>query len=886
MKLKFLIQIIFLIVLPIQVYAIDPLQFSWIFQQSEYTVFKGGYVDIGYSISNKEDAQITCTVSPTGLSSQQVIVVNKGVTARTFRYNAPSKIKNLQNPISLQVTVYCIGSIRVQTSLIGCGTLFLNSCYKDEKRDWTHPQAVKISFQLSDQDQKNLNLLEDYRKTLSDKIIDIDKKSQKINELISKTPNPILPKNSKEQNAENQKRIDTIKNRFQEAVKALEDEDYGLGSSISTSNDLIELSNADNIIIDLTNNINTNIKKYNEIVSNLNSLLKDATDKSSKFKYRFNTELINKLDELGKTTYSKINTYQFLDLIEANNIVYSYSKEKDEILSEMEKNINKFFTQGINELTNQLDNLCTNFKLCETKNKVKNTNLEFTKNFNDLCNSFKEFSQEIQFFNEKEVKRYNTELEDLNKKNIEIQDKNVVLKKEIDEINRVNELKDNLNKQVTGIEKEIQNLLKIINKFGKTISLSQYNKLVEDYNTISLEKKTDKIKEIEASIIDLKSKILIITEEEKGFGVFFKKIYYTVFGKKQKIEVQLKLEVKYLVPSLIPKIPNRITPVAKATLEATTENFIVNICQISEKELSQLSGRGVTISISEKESQIKTEFKEAEKSCLDDSGQRTTQCCDGDEYKSRVDFYPIVFVHGHAMEKLAGGRGDVQTSLNTFDFMSKYFSENGYVEKSIFYPESSELAIKGSWTYCNKPVVVRLTYYEGLLFGTTHNYKESIAEYSPTLKKEIDAILTNTNKDKVIIVAHSMGGVLSRYYINNDGGKEKVHKLITIASPHYGIRSGAQFLSFLGAKESKQMTPNSEFLKSLNNPIDSLVPTFTICGNNKGCLTEDCDGLVYVNSCRLKTETKNMIFTGTQYEHSPMLQQREVAQQVLDFIRN
>lgn len=882
MKLKFLILIILLIVLPLQVYATDPLQFSWTFLQPEYTVFKGGYVEIGYSISNKEDAQITCTVSPTGLTSQQVIVVNKGVGTGTFRYNAPNKIKNLQNPISLQVTVYCIGTVK--KSLIGCGTLLLSPCY--EKREFNHPQSVKINLKLSDQDQKNLNLLEEYRKTLSDKITDIDKKSQKINELISRTPNPILPKNSKEQNAENQKRINPIKNRFQDAVKSLEDEDYGLGSSISTSNDLIELSNTDSVIIDLTNNVNANIEKYNQIVSNLNSLLKDVADKSSKFKYKFNTELINKLDELGKTTHTKITTYQFLDLIDAKNIVDSYSKQKDEILSEMEKNLNNFFTQGIGSLTNQLDNLCNNFKLCETKNKIKSTNLEATRNFNDLCSSFKEFSQEIQLFNEKEIKRYNTELEDLNKKNKEIQLKNAALQKEIDKVNRINELKDTLNKQIIDLEKEVQNVLKTINRLGKIIDLSQYNKFVEDYNNVPLEKKTDKIKDLEFSVSELKIKAQAITEGEKGFGVFFKKIYYTMFGKKQKVEIQLKLEIKESVPSLIPEIPNSIIPAANATLEATTENFLVDMCQLSKKGLSQLSAGNIKISVSEKGSNIKTDVKEAEKSCLDENGQRTTQCCDSDEYKSRTDLYPVVFIHGHAMERLAGGRGDVQTSLNTFNFMSKYFSENGYVEKSTFYPESSELTIKGSWAYCNKPIVVRLTYYEGLQSGTTHNYKESIAEYSPTLKKEIDAILTNTNKDKVIIVAHSMGGVLSRYYILKNEGKDKVHKLITIASPHYGIRTSTSLISWLGAKESEQMKPNSGFLDMLNNPVDSLVPTYTICGNNKGCLTEDCDGLVYVNSCRLKMEIKNMIFTGPQYEHSPMLQHQEIAQQVLDFIRN
>ncbi len=435
--------------------------------------------------------------------------------------------------------------------------------------------------------------------------------------------------------------------------------------------------------------------------------------------------------------------------------------------------------------------------------------------------------------------------------------------------------------KLSTIEKEITTSIKRLNSYGKTVDLSKYSNSVKNFNTLNLDQKLNKTKELEEISNEVKLKINDLLNEEKGFVSFFKKVFYTVFGTKQEIE-KLKLEEKEGLPKLLAEIPNNISPARIASIDDESAKFLKEICAISDKAISDLKTSSLDIKISDKESNIKTEAKEAEKSCFDENNQRTTKCCDGDEFKSKKDLYPIIFVHGHSFET---SRGDIQNSLSTFNYMSKYFSQNGYIEESLLYPESSEQLSKGVWAFCDKPVVIRLTYYDGLVSGTTHNYKNSISEYSPTLKKEIENVLLATNKDKAIIVAHSMGGILSRYYIKFDSGSDKVYKLITIGSPHYGIRAWASFWSPFGSIESQQMKPDSEFLKSLNYPIDSLVPSYTISGNNKGCFTGDCDGVVYVNSSKLKMATKAMVFGGSQYEHSSMLQQPEVAKQVLDYIK-
>ncbi|HME86941.1 MAG TPA: alpha/beta fold hydrolase, partial [Candidatus Nanoarchaeia archaeon] len=374
-------------------------------------------------------------------------------------------------------------------------------------------------------------------------------------------------------------------------------------------------------------------------------------------------------------------------------------------------------------------------------------------------------------------------------------------------------------------------------------------------------------------------RILFLSDElltkESGISVFFKRIFNFLFGAKQDVALLTEEQSeKYIV------------------LTQEFNDFFTNHCS-SQGLLSDVKVSDLNIAISEQKSNIKTQASEPQKSCFDDKGQRTTNCCDGDEYRNKEELYPVIFVHGHASEGITGGRGDVQSSLDTFAHMSNYFSNNGFTEKSLLYPESAEKLAKGSWAYCNKPVVVRVTYYTGILSGTTHNYAEGIEDYAPILADEVDAVLYATNKDKAIIVAHSMGGIISRYYIKYNGGSSKVEKMITVASPHYGVTQGwSSLLNIdllsLSAKESKQMVQESDFLRTLNQPSDSLVESYSIVGNQDiTCSGDTCDdSVLYVSDGILKSGRASKIFVGSQYEHNGIVNQQDVANQILNWIRS
>jgi len=62
----------------------------------------------------------------------------------------------------------------------------------------------------------------------------------------------------------------------------------------------------------------------------------------------------------------------------------------------------------------------------------------------------------------------------------------------------------------------------------------------------------------------------------------------------------------------------------------------------------------------------------------------------------------------------------------------------------------------------------------------------SIEDSAANIKRKIESILAETNSKKVNIIAHSKGGLESRYMISSLGMADKVASLTTISTPHHG----------------------------------------------------------------------------------------------------
>lgn len=88
---------------------------------------------------------------------------------------------------------------------------------------------------------------------------------------------------------------------------------------------------------------------------------------------------------------------------------------------------------------------------------------------------------------------------------------------------------------------------------------------------------------------------------------------------------------------------------------------------------------------------------------------------------------------------------------------------------------------------------------------------EILAEQLADFVKEIGA--------PVNLVGFSMGGLVSRYYIQRMGGSEHVRRLITIGTPHHGTLVASLGLS----QAAQQMRIGSPWMIDLNRDVDTLL---------------------------------------------------------------
>ncbi len=126
------------------------------------------------------------------------------------------------------------------------------------------------------------------------------------------------------------------------------------------------------------------------------------------------------------------------------------------------------------------------------------------------------------------------------------------------------------------------------------------------------------------------------------------------------------------------------------------------------------------------------------------------------------------------------------------------FLENG----NTFKPLQKRLEKRGF--VCYRPKLIHSDGRGGLEYLAAHLKKDIDAEFGPD--------------QPINIVAFSMGGLVSRYYLQNLGGAARCKKLVTVSSPHNGTNAAWLYPS----KGAVQMRPGSPFLADLNSTQDRL----------------------------------------------------------------
>jgi triacylglycerol lipase len=87
-----------------------------------------------------------------------------------------------------------------------------------------------------------------------------------------------------------------------------------------------------------------------------------------------------------------------------------------------------------------------------------------------------------------------------------------------------------------------------------------------------------------------------------------------------------------------------------------------------------------------------------------------------------------------------------------------------------------------------------------------------IDEYVPLIHAAVERLCRETGQDKVVIVAHSMGGLASRAYLR-DHGSHRIAKVITLGTPHHGTAL-AQFGVGLNTHQMRWTATEQEGLAS------------------------------------------------------------------------
>lgn len=260
-----------------------------------------------------------------------------------------------------------------------------------------------------------------------------------------------------------------------------------------------------------------------------------------------------------------------------------------------------------------------------------------------------------------------------------------------------------------------------------------------------------------------------------------------------------------------------------------------------------------------------------------------TQCCNHLTCSScRQSQTLILFVHGHSFAQA----NPVESSLQSFERLAYALQQEANIHYAgRIYPQPTATNLQG----VHGNISLLTTYYLNsyaqdaeVELITQKNY--NIETYALRLREAIRNAQQATNAQETIIVAHSMGGLVTRSYLDIFGGQDISH-VVMIATPNQGTSGQVARLCPLvgGQLACEDMRAGSVFLEKLSDSPP--VPTTTIAG--VGCQGSN-DGVVDASSVELP-EANNILLNGscesTNPLHNQLLDPQEYPR-VLEIISN
>ncbi|MFH1642363.1 MAG: alpha/beta fold hydrolase [Nanoarchaeota archaeon] len=231
-------------------------------------------------------------------------------------------------------------------------------------------------------------------------------------------------------------------------------------------------------------------------------------------------------------------------------------------------------------------------------------------------------------------------------------------------------------------------------------------------------------------------------------------------------------------------------------------------------------------------------------------------CCRSESCENDPELYPVLLIHGHSL--LRGT--SPEPVLDGFNKIQYQLQNDGYVNSGVVrFSFNVTDAKEKDWGFSSFPIVVTASYYYDYFYSVGKyiyitKSSDNLDTYVIRLNDIINLIKYRTGKPKINIIAHSMGGLVARRYLQIFS-EESVNKMVLIATPNKGITGDVKrFCQIFGEKkECEDMSEDSLFLRKLNSPLYTPKNTkvYTISGS--GCMTadKDGDGVVTIDSSKL-----------------------------------
>jgi triacylglycerol lipase len=128
---------------------------------------------------------------------------------------------------------------------------------------------------------------------------------------------------------------------------------------------------------------------------------------------------------------------------------------------------------------------------------------------------------------------------------------------------------------------------------------------------------------------------------------------------------------------------------------------------------------------------------------------------------------------------------------------------------------------------------LRRTGFRNVYALNAHPFPGDARTAAVRLAEEVERICAETGEERVHIVAHSLGGLIARYYVQLLDGDERAATLITIGTPH----QGTTLARLLPYRMTGQLLPGSELLTELAAPAAG-------CRTRFVCFWSDLDQLM------------------------------------------